>query len=218
MTITRSLPGLDHTLVQKLLDEHEHAYTSGRQLNQREHQGVSECQIDGKSYIIKAYQASSPLAALRILLGYSRVDTSFRYARILNDNKIPVAKHLLTVKHLSLSNSQAFLVMEKAPGTALFEFIQRETNLTLSDAAIENIGTLIANLHKLGIAHGDLHTRNLIIAEDNSARLIDLENAKKSAKGIRKDLERFRKAVAFTSDYEPAIVDAMKRAGHPLLR
>ena len=108
--------------------------------------------------------------------------------------------------------------MEKAPGTALFEFIQHGTNLTLSDTAIENIASLVTDLHKLGIAHGDLHTRNLIIAEDDSVRLIDLDNARKSSKGIRKDLERFRKAVSFTSDYEPAIVAAMERAEHPLLQ
>lgn len=108
--------------------------------------------------------------------------------------------------------------MEKAPGTALFEFIQPGINLTLSETAIENIAFLVTNLHKLGIAHGDLHTRNLIIAEDDSVRLIDLDNAQKSTNGIRKDLDRFRKAVAITSNYEPAIVDAMKRAGHPLLQ
>jgi tRNA A-37 threonylcarbamoyl transferase component Bud32 len=218
MIITRSLPGLDDALVQKLLDEHEQAYTNGQQLNQRENQGVSECQINGLSYIIKAYQAKSPVAAFRILLGCSRVDTSFRFARILNNNGIAVARHLLTAKHMSLSDSRAFLVMEKAPGTALFEFIQPGIDLTLSETAIENIAFLVTNLHKLGIAHGDLHTRNLIIAEDDSVRLIDLDNAQKSTNGIRKDLDRIRKAVAITSNYEPAIVDAMKRAGHPLLQ
>ena len=218
MNITRHLPGLDDALVQKLLDEHEQAYASGQQLNQRGHQGVSDCQIEGKSYIIKAYQATSPLAALRMMVGCSRVDKSFRYARILNDNGIAAAKHLLTIKHLSLSNSRAFLVMEKVPGTALFEFIQTETDLTLNDTVIENIALLVTNLHKLGIAHGDLHARNLIIAEDDSVRLIDLDNARESTNAIRKDLERLRKAISITSDYEPAIVDAMKRAGHPLLR
>ena len=99
----------------------------------------------------------------------------------------------------------------------MYEFIQPENNLTLSEAAQENIASLITEMHKEGIAHGDLHTRNLIIAEDDTVRLIDFDNARKSANGIRKDLKRFRNAVAATSPYEPAITKAMKRLGHPHL-
>lgn len=217
MHFTRRHPRLDATLFQKLLSEHEQAYASGQEVNQKEHQGVSECQIEGKPYMIKCYQATSPLAGLIILLGCSRVDTSFRYAHILDDQGIAVAKHLLTIKHVSLRNMRAFLIMEKAPGTALYEFIKKGSALTLSNNTIKNIATLITGLHKLGIAHGDLHTRNLIIAKDDSVRLIDFDNARKSTSAIRKDLARFRKAISITSDYEPAIVTAMKQAGHPLI-
>ena len=93
----------------------------------------------------------------------------------------------------------------------------RPQKLQTRRCRIENIAQLVTGLHKLGIAHGDLHTRNLIIAEDDSVRLIDFDNARKSTNGIRKDLKRFRNAVSATSSYEPAITEAMKRLGHPYL-
>lgn len=217
MTFSRRHPGLSDAHFKTLMQAHEEAYANGKTINQKGHQGVSECRISGNDYMIKRYRTSTPLAGLRLLLGQSRIDTSFRYAEILNTHGVTAAKHLLMVKHLSLYKSRAFLVMEKAPGVALFDFIQSGTKLKLSDTAVENIAQLITGLHKLGIAHGDLHTRNLIIAQDNSVQLIDFDNARKSANGIRKDLNRFQHAIDVTSSYEPTITAAMKRHGHPLL-
>ncbi|MDG0993757.1 MAG: lipopolysaccharide core heptose(II) kinase RfaY [Akkermansiaceae bacterium] len=217
MIQTRRHSQLSDTEFHALMQIHEEAYANGKTINQKGHQGVSECQIDGKDYMIKRYLTRSPFSSLRLWFGSSRIDTSFRYAVLLNDHDIAVAKHLLTVKHLSFSNSCAYLIMEKARGTALFEFIRADTNLTLNEIAIENIARLITGLHKHGIAHGDLHTRNLIIAEDNSVRLIDFDNARKSTSGILKDLTRFRNAIAKNSSYEPTIIQAMKRLGHPYL-
>lgn len=218
MTLSRRHPGLCEARFEKLMQVYENAYAIGRPINQKGHQGVSECRIDDTDYMIKCYRTNSPLAGLRLLLGYSRIDTSFRYAEILNTHGVAAAKHLLMVKHPSFHKSCAFLIMEKAPGIALFHFIQSATDLKLSETAVENIARLITGLHKLGIAHGDLHTRNLIVAEDDSVRIIDFDNARKSANGIRKDLKRFQNAVASTSSYEPAITAAMKRLGHPELR
>jgi tRNA A-37 threonylcarbamoyl transferase component Bud32 len=217
MTLSSRHPELSDDRFKKLMQAHEEAYARGTPINQKGHQGVSECQIDGTDYMIKCYRTSSPLAGLRLLIGQSRIDTSFRYAEILNTHGVAAAKHLLIVKHPSFLKSRAFLVMEKAPGIALFNFIQYGTDLKLSDTAMENIAQLITGLHKLGIAHGDLHTRNLIIAQDDSVRLIDFDNARKSTNGIRKDLKRFQNAVAVTSSYEPTITAAMKRLGHPEL-
>ena len=217
MILTRRHPDLDDSLFQRLKQEHEKSYASGIQINHKGHQGVSECNIDATPYMIKCYRTKSLLATLRLMLGRSRIDTSFRSAQALDAHGLAAAKHLMVVKHLSLFKSRAFLIMEKAPGTTLFEFIQAGTQLRLSDAAVENIAALVTGLHKLGIAHGDLHTRNLIIAEDGSVRLIDFDNARKSRNGIHKDLKRFRNAVAATSSYEPAITKAIKRFGHPYL-
>ena len=217
MILTRRHPDLDNALFQRLKQEHEKSYASGIQINHKGHQGVSECNIDGTLYMIKCYRTSSPIATLRLMLGRSRIDTSFRSAQALDSHGLAAAKHLLVVKHLSFFESRAFLIMEKAPGTTFFEFIQPGTPLRLSDTAMENIAVLVTGLHKLGIAHGDLHTRNLIIAEDDSVRLIDFDNARKSRNGIHKDLKRFRNAVAATSSYEPTITKAMKRLGHPQL-
>jgi len=217
MIITHRHPELDEALFHRLLESHADAYDNGKRINQKSHQGVNECHIDGTAYMIKCYRQNSPFACLRFLSRRARVDTSFRYAGLLNTHKVAAAKHLLAIKHLSPLKSLAFLIMEKAPGTPLFQFIQPETHLTLSESTVENIAHLITGLHKLGIAHGDLHTRNLIIAEDDSVQLIDFDNTRKSTNGIQKDLNRFRNAVSATSSYEPAITGAMIRAGHPFL-
>lgn len=217
MTLTRRHHGLDDAHFQALLHEHEKAYADGKQINSKGHQGVSECEINGATYMIKYYRSKSFFSAIRLWLGISRVDRSFIFADKLDREGVSTAKHLLAVKHLALADNRAFLIMEKAPGTALFEFIQPDTSLRLSETAIENIASLITGMHKQGIAHGDLHSRNLIIADDDSVRLIDFDNARKSTGAIHKDLRRFRNAVAATSDYEPLITEAMRRLGHPLL-
>lgn len=216
MILTRRHPELGDALFHELMEGHEKAYSEGREINRKSSQGVNECHIGGTDYMVKCYSAPSITSCVRMLLGRSRVDTSFRYAQILNDNGVPAARHLLCVKHLS-AHGRAYLVMEKAPGMSLFEYIQPDTNLRLSDASMEAIARHVTSLHKLGIAHGDLHTRNLIIAEDDSVKLIDFDNARKSAKGIRRDLKRFRDALSVTSSYEPPITAAMKRLNHPFL-
>lgn len=218
MTLTQRHPGLDDALFNQLMQAHETAYEHGQCINNKGHQGVNECEIDGTTYMIKCYRAKSPWSALRFLMGKSHIDTSFRYAQKLHTHGVATAKHLLAVKHLSWTNTRSYLVMEKAPGISLYEFIQPDTELVLTDTALENIAQLVTGLHQLGIAHGDLHTRNLIIADDDSVRLIDFDHARISTNGIHKDLKRFRKAISAISSFEPALTAAMKRAGHPLLQ
>lgn len=210
-------PQLDEEIFQQLMKSHEQAFDSGKRINDKGHQSVSECKIDGRSYIIKRYAASSPLSAIRLLLGRSRVDTSFRYADKLQAHGLAVATHWLVIKHLTASNSRAYLVMEKAPGISMFEYVKPGADLVLHEAAINNAAKLIADLHKQGIAHGDLHTRNLIIDYDNNVKLIDFDNTRYSMSGVQKDLKRFREAVAVSSSYEPRMVEALIHHSHPLL-
>lgn len=217
MIVTRRHHGLDDARFQALLRGHEKAYAAGKKINSKGHQGVSECEINGATYMIKCYRSRSLFSTIRLWLGVSRVDRSFSFAEKLNNEGISSAKHLLAAKHLALAGNRAYLIMEKAPGTSLFEFIQPDASLRLSETAIGNIASLITGMHRLGIAHGDLHSRNLIIADDDSVRLIDFDNARKSTGAIAKDLRRFRDAVAATSGYEPLITEAMRRLGHPLL-
>lgn len=208
----RRHPELNDSLADTFLGQIEAIFDEGETLSIGAKQVVKHCQVQDSSFIIKRYDSTGPFAALRLLLSGSRVDNSCRFASFLEKFEVPCPKHLLAIKQIGFAKSTTYLVMEKAPGIPLFEFIQAESTLTLSEAAIENIAKLITQMQWLGIAHGDLHTRNFIIANDDSVQIIDLDSCKSSKSRRDKDIERFTKAVNHGARYQQELTSALTKA------
>lgn len=203
-------PELTATLTQgiAMLFEQGHTLSSGSS------QVVKQCTINGKDLIIKRYNATGPFAALRLILGVSRADNAFRSATYLQKHRLNVPNHLLVIKQTGIFKSQSYLVMDKAPGIPLFDFIQANSTLSLDPEAIDNVAKLIITMHWLGVAHGDLHTRNFIIANDHSVTLIDLDGTKFSKMRREKDIDRFTQAVETGARYSNELLESLENASH----
>lgn len=212
MLLTRRHPELSNELFEQLSANYLVAFAGGHEVTEKASQQAHHCQIEGTDYFIKHYQTKGPFATLRSLIGASRADNSCRYAEFFAKFKIPCPQHLLVIKKLGFANCSNYLIMEKAPGIPLFEFIQAGSQLTLSDCAIKNIAKLITKMQWLGIAHGDLHTRNFIIAEDDSVQIIDLDNVRSSKNRRHKDITRFTRAVEHGARYTSEILSALEES------
>ena len=207
-----SHPELSDSLTNTSFKEIEAVFDAGETLSIGAKQMVKCCKIDGNICIIKRYDTTGPFKSIRSILELSRADNSCKFAKYLEKFKIPCPKHIVAIKQLSFANSTTYLVMEKAPGIPLFDFIQADSTLTLSEITIQNIAELITRMQWLGIAHGDLHTRNFIIADDDTVQIIDLDNCKISKNRREKDIERFTKAVNHGSRYQKELISALKKA------
>jgi RIO-like serine/threonine protein kinase len=65
------------------------------------------------------------------------------------------------------------LVLERLPGRTLFEL----RKVGVSEATAESLERLVARLHERGFAHGDIGRRDVLVASDGSARLVDFATA-----------------------------------------
>lgn len=206
MTLTHRHKELAPELLQELLRQHETLFNAGTILTQnKKKQSVREIKLNGNDYIVKQYTSSFPLGTLRLLLRGSRADRSFNYAQTLTAHNIPTPKHIAIFKHIGLFKNSTYLIMEKSEGTAFFEYIQPDYTAALPDEALKNIGRIVCDFQKLNLSHGDLHTRNLIIHEDDSVEIIDLDGSSFSKKGAKKDLRRLKQALASHPNYWQAI-------------
>lgn len=212
MLTTRCHPQLCPKLAETLTHRMASIFDQGNTLSVGATQVVKACVVDDKDLIIKRYSAKGPIAALRYLIGASRADNAFRTASHLQKYNLKVPNHLLVIKQISFFKSHAYLVMEKAEGTPLFEFIQPDSTLSLEPEAIDHVAKLITTMHWLGIAHGDLHTRNFIIAGDHSVSLIDLDGTTFSKAKREKDIIRFTKAVQKGARFSAELLESLEKA------
>ena len=195
MTLFRRHPELPPSLAAALCREHVNVFNGGNILKSSSHREVRECEFDGTSFFIKRYRTTSPLETLRLLGRDSRADRSFSIAHTLERQGVPVPRHLLVAKHVSLAGSTAFLVMEKSEGTPLIQFLQDGTSGQLPVVVESNVIHIVRQLRECGVTHGDLHTRNLIVDEDGAVSLIDLDNASCSRRRQHKDTARLLRAL-----------------------
>lgn len=202
MILTRCHDDLTDELRNTIVRDHVALFKNARVLTQNKpRQSVRECTVNGVPYIIKRYLSGSPLGAVRLLCRSTRADNSFKFAGILARHGITTPKHLLVIKNIGLIASTTYLIMEKSRGTAFFDYIQPGSQEELPAEALLNIRKLVQSLQDLDIRHGDLHTRNILIMEDNSVEIIDLDGATFSKKGKQKDLRRLAKALHARTDY-----------------
>ncbi len=86
--------------------------------------------------------------------------------------------------------------MEHATGLKLHDYLYSEKPGKLLDETAQAAIDTIKSLHSLGLSHGDLHTQNLIVENESTVQLIDLDNVRKARRRQHKDIARFRKSVA----------------------
>lgn len=185
----QNLRGLTYHDVRRL---HE----NGESIRQANSQDVRSCQIEGKRYVFKCYHPNGPLFAFRVLTRTSRSHRSLRMAYFMGSKGVPYPAHFLVIARWNLWSARSYLLIEHVGGLKLHDYLYSEKPGKLLDETAQAAIDTIKSLHSLGLSHGDLHTQNLIVANESTVQLIDLDNVKKTCRRQQKDIARFKKSVA----------------------
>ncbi len=161
---------------------------------------VIKTKIDGKELVVKRYNVKGSWHWLRRSLRVTRAAECWRLANLLRLVGIPTAKPVAFIekKILGLRN-KSYFVMEYVPGEHLGDYFAKYKE---DDAHFEKIAlrvvTLLKNLAKLRISHGDLKVTNILIQDDKPI-LIDLDGMTEhktkagAERAFKKDIKRFLK-------------------------
>jgi len=171
-------------------------HENGQIIRQTPSQDVRSCQIRGKSYAIKCYHPKGPLFASRILTRSSRSHRSLRVAGYLRSHGVSCPAHFLVIARWNIWSARSYLLMEHAAGLKLHDYLYSKDPRTLAEKTAQAAIDTIKSLHSLGLSHGDLHTQNLMVSDESTVLLIDLDNVRKTRRRQRKDVARFKKSVA----------------------
>ncbi|NBB80757.1 MAG: hypothetical protein GVY36_15135 [Verrucomicrobia bacterium] len=170
-------------------------FESGEIIKEGKTQDVRLCRIQGKTLIVKCYRAQGLLSAFRILIRLSRPHKSLRYSYLLRKRGIACPAHYLVVARNTLRYARTFLLIERVAGPNLYDFLYSKDPLTLSEKTAQAAIHTIKSLHSLGFTHGDLHAQNIVVKNETTVQLIDLDNVRKNRRRQEKDIARFKKSV-----------------------
>jgi len=157
--------------------------------------------INGKMLVIKRYNIKNVWHFLRRMLRPTRATNCWRLALKLNLFGVKTAKPIafFEKKYLGL-RGKSYYVMEFVDGENLKNYLAKERQHDENRAHIlSRVVTLLRNLAKLEITHGDLKATNILINENQQPVLIDLDGAAEhfSLSGLRaawrKEIKRFLK-------------------------
>jgi hypothetical protein len=138
---------------------------------------IGEYAIERELSAGSTYLASAP-GGRRVVL--KRLDNDCLLGRQLHPlikdrlGRVRELAHLGVANLLTIERADQgeFLVWEFVPGMTLGEFLkQRTENGTELRAMARELALHVESLHALGIVHGALHERNIIVAPDGALRL-----------------------------------------------
>ncbi len=161
---------------------------------------VVKANIDGKVLVVKRYNVKGAWHWLRRSLRTTRAAKSWRLANLLRLFGVPTPKPIAFIeKRFFGFRNKSYFVMEYVPGEHLGDYFAKYKQ---DDAHFEKIAlrviTLLTNLTKLRLSHGDLKVTNILIHDDHPV-MIDLDGMTEhktkmgAAKAFKKDFKRFLK-------------------------
>ncbi len=140
---------------------------------------VVEFALDDKIFVMKRYNIKNTWHRLRRCLISTRAANSWRLAHLLLLFGIPTAKPVAFIeKRFFGLRGKSYFIMEKVPGENLIDFF---ANYSSDDPhephyvkVAVRVATLLKNLAKLLLSHGDLKATNILV-QDERPVLIDLD-------------------------------------------
>lgn len=177
-------------------DDVENLFKNGDVIKEGSKQDVRLCKYRNRPFVIKSYDAKGIFQAFRILIRWSRPHNSMRTANHLRSRGILCPEHFMVVARYRPCSARAYLVMEYVSGLKFRDFFFSETPRTLSEETAQATINIIKSFHELGMTHGDLHAQNLIVQDDLTVQLIDLDNVRKARHRQNKDTSRFKASIA----------------------
>ena len=133
--------------------------------------------IDGifKEYAVKCFKSRPKRFVNQSSISDYLKDKKLDFITIFEtDYEIEIQMDIKVPKPGIIRLSCPLLVTSWINGDTLYSFLE-EKNLSQISTIAENFLTMILEMEKLKIAHGDLHPNNIIILDDNSLKLIDYD-------------------------------------------
>jgi len=183
-------PDLEPALAKIFREEHEKIFEEATLIATNNSQVVKFFSLEGRDYVIKRYPEKGPRANLRSLLGISRAMNSFSKSALLSEVGVQTPAHLFVARHLGFLKGKSYLIMKKSQGESLYPMLFEDPPRTITPLLIENLVELTRRIHAAGFAHGDLHAGNVLVLEDESVEIIDLDNLRPNQKRQKRDRAR----------------------------
>lgn len=136
---------------------------------------VVRVMFDNRDLVVKRYNMKSFWHLLRRCFRPTRAATSWRISQKLSLFGVATAKPIAFIdKRFFKLRGKSYLVMDYIEGQHAGDyFAKHPENITL----IKSIATILKNLAKLDVTHGDLKYTNLLIDKNEQAVLIDFDGA-----------------------------------------
>ncbi len=160
---------------------------------------VVKVTLDSREYVVKRYNMKNMWHRLRRCLRATRAVKSWRLAQKLSLFDIPTAKPVAFIEYRVLGlRGKSYYVTEYVRGDHAGDYFDHHRHHDEKIASmVKRISTLLKNVAKLEITHGDLKITNILIDEHEQPVLIDLDGAAEHLtlsglrKAWRKEINRF---------------------------
>jgi tRNA A-37 threonylcarbamoyl transferase component Bud32 len=151
---------------------------------------VIKIQLDGRDYVIKRYNMKNLWHRLRRALRQTRASVCWRLANKLNLFGIPTATPVAFLENRVLGMcGVSYYVTEYISGEHAGDyFAHHSDNPEKIQNMIKRISSLLKNVAKIEVTHGDLKITNILVNAAQQPVLIDLDGAAEHStqSGLRK--------------------------------
>lgn len=155
--------------------------------------------LDQREFVVKRYNMKNIWHRLRRCLRETRACTSWRLAQKLKLFDIATAKPAAFIeRRLFGLRGQSYYVTEYVSGQHAGDyFSQHRNDEAQTTLMVKRITSLLKNVAKLEITHGDLKITNILVDQEEQPVLIDLDGAAEHTsqlgfrKAWRKEIRRF---------------------------
>lgn len=175
---------------------------------------VIKVQFDHRTLVIKRYNLKNIWHRLRRCLRPTRASTSWRLAQKLNLFGVKTAKPVAFIEKKWLGlRGKSYYVTEYISGEHIGDYFQQhQTDESQITAMIKHIITLLKNIAKLEITHGDLKMTNILIDQEKQPVLIDLDGAAEhvSLSSLRSAWRKEIKRFLANFSHQPALLEKFK--------
>ena len=160
---------------------------------------VAKVTLDGREFVVKRYNIKGFFHWLRRALRPTRAASCWRLAQKLKLFQVPTAQPAAYIENRCLGlRGKSYFIMEHVHAYHMGQYLDAHSNNPeILGAVTARVTTLLKNLLKLNVTHGDLKMTNILIDADDQPLLIDLDGMREHdshaslRKTWRKEAQRF---------------------------
>ena len=183
-------------------------------------QTIHRFQIKDLDLIAKSYSLETTSQKIAALLGYSRAKRAYRAALKLATVGVTTPKPYFLRHDGNPWPNKAILVTAFCPHANLLELLQSDQ--TLHPSTPGKILSLLHCFSRARMSHGDFHARNILVDQEGSPHLIDLDGARHHCltamtnRFVKKDRDRMLRSIRPLSDHYVTFCNILGASGTDL--